>query len=178
MADQSESAFNASCEANQMKIEDLSDELKGLVIAQQNWLASTTHFVKQGDVYINIDQAFKEEFKDLIEKLNHPKSTQVTLFRTKDSNKPTRVHDSRLKRILYMYPLRILHGPAKVHSDYPGMQGSISKDIRVGTCIIFHDRVFVDGVLEFLIIGVPRQDSREIEHTKKGEKVEEKPHVL
>ncbi|EGE03516.1 hypothetical protein TEQG_02546 [Trichophyton equinum CBS 127.97] len=170
MAGQSEVELKASSKANQFEIRQLSEELKGLINARQNWLASTTYFMKQGNIYLNIDKTFKQEFKVLIEKLNHPQSAQVSLFRTEDNNKPTRVHDSRLKRILYMYPLHISEGFTNVHSEYPGTPGSICKEIGIGTCVVFQDQVFIDGALDSLLIGVPREDSGEIEHMEKGEK--------
>ncbi|KAI1934879.1 hypothetical protein LOZ57_006929 [Ophidiomyces ophidiicola] len=174
MEGQSESEQKAGSKANQIEIRQLSEELKGLVDARQKWLASTTHFVKQGDVYLNIDKTFKQEFKVLIDKLNHPQSAQVSLFRTEDNNKPTRVHDSRLKRILYIYPLHISDGLTKVHSEYPGSPGSISKEIRVGTSVVFRDHVFIDGVLNFLMIGVPREDAEHFQHTNKEGMAEER----
>ncbi|EGD92400.1 hypothetical protein H112_00062 [Trichophyton rubrum D6] len=156
MAGQSESELNAGSEANQIEIGELSPEIKNIIAARQEWLDLTTHFEKRGDVYLNIDKTFQQEFKELIDKLGHPPSAHIRLFRTQDNNVPTIVHDSRLKRALFIYPLHLLGGHAEVHSSHPGAPGSISKELCVGSFVAFQDQVVIDGVLDFLLVGVPK----------------------
>ncbi|EEQ34954.1 hypothetical protein McanMca71_001840 [Microsporum canis] len=174
MASQPESQQEAGSEANRIEVRELSEELKGLIDARQQWLVSTHDFVRRGDVYLNIDNTFLQEFQGLFDKLKYPPSAFIRLFRTRDNDRPTRIHDGDRKSIHYLYPLRIPDGFTRVYSGYPGAPGSIHKVIRIGTSVVFQDQVFIDGVLDFLLIGVQQEDSGYTEHIGEGEMAKER----
>ncbi|KAI1932711.1 hypothetical protein LOZ66_006778 [Ophidiomyces ophidiicola] len=164
MAGRSEGEHNADSEGDQIEIGHLSQELKKLIDARQEWLVSTKDFEKTNPLE-NKDVLYHPEFKELIKKLAHENIAQILLFRAED-HIPKRIHGNSPNHTSYLYPLRI-QSQSKAYSAYPGTAGSTTEELQLGMFVVYRKQVFIDGPLDFLLISCRQViNTRKLENEK------------
>ncbi|EEQ35395.1 hypothetical protein McanMca71_003185 [Microsporum canis] len=132
---------------------EVTDETNAEIIALTPWLQTATEFMVRDDglmVYSN-RQIFEERFRSLLEKLGHKDMVAKHFLRT--IARPTRIYGSHPDRVSILYPLRIPSGSSP--RAYPESNpDSISLKLEIGKFVEFRDPLFVNGLLDFLLIRI------------------------